>query len=145
MSSIRWCCAAIFREIRHSLKLMRRTRETAFAAYTHQDLPFERLMQAINPNRDVRHSSLFQVLFVLQNAPVHIPPLPNLTPRLLLDSHNGTAKFDLTIGLTEMPEGLVGILEYNTRLIRCGHDRADGSAFPPAAGIHGRRRPSHAH
>src|SRR5262249_28048733 len=45
-----------------------------------------------------------------------IPPLPNLTPRLLLDAHNGTAKFDLTLGLTERPEGLVGTLEYNTDL-----------------------------
>jgi hypothetical protein len=53
-------------------ELMRRTRETALAAYAHQDVPFERLMQAVHPNRDVRHSSLFQVLFVLQNAPVHI-------------------------------------------------------------------------
>lgn len=97
-------------------ELLKRTRETAFGAYAHQDLPFERLMQALNPNRDVRHSSLFQVLFVLQNAPVHLPPLPNLTPRLMIDSHNGTSKFDLTLGLTEMPEGLHGIFEYNTDL-----------------------------
>lgn len=97
-------------------ELMRRTREMSLAAYAHQDLPFERIMQAVNPHREARHSSLFQVLFVLQNAPVHIPPLPNLTPRLLLDAHNGTAKFDLTLGLTEMPEGLVGIFEYNCDL-----------------------------
>jgi amino acid adenylation domain-containing protein/thioester reductase-like protein len=96
--------------------LMRRVRDTALGAYAHQDVPFERLMQAVNPNRDVRHSSLFQVLFVLQNAPVHIPPIPGLTARLLLDGHNGTAKFDLTLGLTEMPEGLVGIFEYNRDL-----------------------------
>ncbi|HEY1379606.1 MAG TPA: amino acid adenylation domain-containing protein, partial [Gemmataceae bacterium] len=97
-------------------ELLRRTRETALAAYAHQDLPFERVMQAVNPNRDARHSSLFQVLFVLQNAPVHIPPLPGVTHRLQFDAHNGTAKFDLTLGLTEMPDGLVGILEYNTDL-----------------------------
>jgi amino acid adenylation domain-containing protein/thioester reductase-like protein len=100
--------------------LMRRTRETALAAYAHQDLPFERLMQAVNPSRDVRHSSLFQVMFVLQNAPVHIPPLPDLTPRMLFDLHNGTAKFDLTLGLTEVPEGLVGMLEYNSDLFDRG-------------------------
>jgi len=97
-------------------ELMRRNREVSLGAYAHQDLPFERLMQALHPTRDVRHSSLFQVLFVLQNAPVHIPPLPGLSPKLLLDRHNGTAKFDLTLGLTEMPEGLVGIFEYNTDL-----------------------------
>jgi amino acid adenylation domain-containing protein/thioester reductase-like protein len=98
------------------LELMRRNREVALGAYVHQDLPFERLMQALRPSRDVRHSSLFQVLFVLQNAPVHIPPLPGLKPELLLDRHNGTAKFDLTLGLTETPEGLVGVFEYNTDL-----------------------------
>jgi non-ribosomal peptide synthetase component F len=42
--------------------------------------------------------------------------VPGITPRFLTDGHNGTAKFDLTLGLTEMPEGLVGILEYNTDL-----------------------------
>src|SRR5205814_4281595 len=84
--------------------------------YSHQDVPFERVMQAVRPNRDARHASLFQVLFVLQNAPVHIPPLPGIAHQLQFDAHNGTAKFDLTLGLTEMPEGLVGILEYNTDL-----------------------------
>ena len=106
--------------------LLRRTRKMAFGAYSHQDLPFEQLLRAITPNRDVRHSSLFQVLFVLQNAPSHLPPLPNLTPRLLTGSHNGTAKFDLTLGLTEMPEGLVGIFEYNCDLFDSVHDRAHG-------------------
>jgi amino acid adenylation domain-containing protein/thioester reductase-like protein len=96
--------------------LLRRTRETCLAGYAHQDVPFERVMQAVAPNRDARHSSLFQVLFVLQNAPVHIPPLPGLTARMQFDNHNGTAKFDLTLGLTEIPDGLVGILEYNTDL-----------------------------
>jgi amino acid adenylation domain-containing protein/thioester reductase-like protein len=96
--------------------LLKRTRETSLAAYTHQELPFERVIQAVNPNRDARHSSLFQVLFVLQNAPVSIPPLPGITHRMQFDNHNGTAKFDLTLGLTEMPNGLVGILEYNTDL-----------------------------
>ena len=97
-------------------ELLRRTRETALAAYGQQDVPFERVMQAVSPNRDARHASLFQVLFVLQNAPVHIPPLPGITGQMQFDSHNGTAKFDLTLGLTEVPEGLVGILEYNSDL-----------------------------
>src|SRR5207247_2616463 len=96
--------------------LLRRTRETALAAYAHQDVPFERVVQAVSPNRDARHASLFQVLFVLQNAPVHIPSLPGIRHQMQFDYHNGTAKFDLTLGLTEMPDGLVGILEYNTDL-----------------------------
>jgi amino acid adenylation domain-containing protein/thioester reductase-like protein len=97
-------------------ELLKRTRETALAAYAHQDVPFERVMQAVSPNRDARHSSLFQVLFVLQGAPVNIPPLPGITGRMQFDAHNGTSKFDLTLGLTETPDGLVGILEYNTDL-----------------------------
>lgn len=97
-------------------ELLSRTRATALAAYSHQDVPFERVMQAVNPNRDVRHSSLFQVLFVLQNAAVRLPPLPGVESKFQFDVHNGTSKFDLTLGLTETAEGLVGILEYNTDL-----------------------------
>ena len=96
--------------------LLSRTREAALGAYAHQDLPFEKVLEELKPQRNLSYTPLFQVGFVLQNAPVHIPPLPGLTPKLLLDRHNGTAKFDLTLGLTEMPEGLVGILEYNTDL-----------------------------
>jgi amino acid adenylation domain-containing protein/thioester reductase-like protein len=97
-------------------ELLKRTRETCLAAYRQQDVPFERVMQAVAPNRDARHSSLFQVLFVLQNAPVNIPPLPDITARMQFDAHNGTAKFDLTLGLTETSDGIAGILEYNTDL-----------------------------
>src|SRR5205085_6781806 len=55
-------------------------------------------------------------LFVLQNSPVRVPAMPGVTPKLLLDGHNGSAKFDLTLGLTETPEGLAGAFEYNTDL-----------------------------
>jgi amino acid adenylation domain-containing protein len=97
-------------------ELLRRTRQTCLEAYKRQDVPFERVMQAVAPNRDARHSSLFQALFVLQNAPIHIPPLPGLTARMHFDAHNGTSKFDVTLGLTELTDGIEGILEFNCDL-----------------------------
>jgi amino acid adenylation domain-containing protein len=108
-------------------ELIRRTRQTCLEAYKRQDVPFERVMQAVAPNRDARHSSLFQALFVLQNAPIHIPPLPELTARMQFDAHNGTSKFDITLGLTELSEGIEGILEYNCDLFdRATVERMNG-------------------
>lgn len=96
-------------------ELLGRTRETTLAAFAHQDLPFERLVQELGPDRAVRQNPLFQVMFVLQNAvmsPVALPDL-NLEP---LDVDNGTAKFDLTLQMLESPQGLRAALEYNVDL-----------------------------
>lgn len=94
--------------------LLRRVREVALGGFAHQDLPFEQLVEILNPERDQSYSPLFQVMFVLQNAPVKAA-LPGLdvTPATL---NTGTAKFDLTLFLEEGPEGLTGQLEYNTDL-----------------------------
>jgi len=96
-------------------ELLRRVRETAVAAYANEDLPFEKLVEELQPGRDLSHSPLFQVMFALERAPfedVHWPGL-KLTP-LGLDS--GTAKFDLTLYVTESAEGLTARMEYNTDL-----------------------------
>ncbi|MEH2448292.1 MAG: amino acid adenylation domain-containing protein [Nostoc sp.] len=96
-------------------ELLTRVRELALGAYAHQDLPFEQLVEELQPPRDLSYTPLFQVMFVLQNAPMSALELPGLTFSPLA-SKSSTAKFDLTLDMTERVQGLVGTLEYNTDL-----------------------------
>jgi amino acid adenylation domain-containing protein len=95
--------------------LLGRVRETALGAYAHQDLPFEELLEALQPTRDMSRQPLFQVVFVLQNTPLAPLELAGLNVRPL-DIDNGTAKFDLTLAVEETEESLKTSLEYNTDL-----------------------------
>ncbi|NMG20301.1 non-ribosomal peptide synthetase, partial [Brasilonema bromeliae] len=96
-------------------ELLTRVREMALGAYAHQDLPFEQLVEKLQPQRSLSHTPLFQVMFVLQNAPMSPLELPGLTLSPL-ESDSGGAKFDLTLYMTETGHGLVGTLEYNIDL-----------------------------
>ncbi|BDI19712.1 hypothetical protein ANSO36C_55140 [Nostoc cf. commune SO-36] len=98
-------------------ELLKRVREVALGAYAHQDLPFELLVEELQPQRDLSHTPLFQVMFVLQNAPMSALELPNLT-LTILESDSGTAQFDLSLDMTETESGLIGSLEYNTDLFQ---------------------------
>ena len=96
--------------------LIGRVRDTALAAYANQDVPFERLVEAINPARSQAHQPLFQVAMVLQNNAEWHLVLPGLVADISLPDV-GIAKFDLTFGLSErsidgIPAGLIGELEY---------------------------------
>ncbi|WP_405912206.1 non-ribosomal peptide synthase/polyketide synthase [Streptomyces sp. NBC_00963] len=97
--------------------LLGRVRSDALAAYAHQEVPFEHLVEALNPTRTLAHHPLFQTMLTLQNAPSGTFDLPRL--RVATDLvHTGTAKCDLTFVLAEQPgkDGLSGVVEYSTDL-----------------------------
>ncbi|OYE00557.1 non-ribosomal peptide synthetase [Nostoc sp. 'Peltigera membranacea cyanobiont' 232] len=96
-------------------ELLPRLRETAFGAYAHQDLPFEMLVEALQPERDLSYTPLFQVMFVLNNAPKSEIELTGLTVSSLL-IESAIAKFDLILSMENTSTGLVGGWEYNTDL-----------------------------
>ncbi|AOX02682.1 hypothetical protein BJP34_27465 [Moorena producens PAL-8-15-08-1] len=96
-------------------QLLRQVRETTLNAYEHQDVPFEQVVEALQPQRSLSHSPLFQVMFVLQNAPMGKLDLPGVTLSQF-NQHSTIAKFDLTLSMTETEMGLVGTWEYNTDL-----------------------------
>ncbi|HYX26460.1 MAG TPA: amino acid adenylation domain-containing protein, partial [Thermoanaerobaculia bacterium] len=96
-------------------ELMRRAREVALDAYAHQDLPFEKLVAELAPDRTLSRPPLFRVLLVLQNAPLPAPALPGLAAEPLPVASR-TAKFDLTLSLVPAGAGLGGWLEYATEL-----------------------------
>jgi amino acid adenylation domain-containing protein len=95
--------------------LLHRVRKMSLEAYDHQDLPFEKLVEELNPERDLNHSPLFQVLFALQNAPASPRELSGVvsTPIKL---ENDTTKFDLSLSMIERSDGLRGSWEYSTDL-----------------------------
>ncbi len=96
-------------------ELVGRTREVTLGAYAHQDLPFEKLVDDLSPERDLSHSPVFQVLFVLQNAPMGVLELPGLRLRPM-ESGSATAKFDLVLNATEADGGLSCQWRYNSDL-----------------------------
>ncbi|WP_375760789.1 amino acid adenylation domain-containing protein [Corallococcus exercitus] len=96
-------------------ELLRRVHESTLDAYAHQDIPFERLVDALKPERHLSHSPIFQVMFVLQNAPM--PALE--APGVLMEAKpvdTGTTKYDLSLLLVDLPQGLRVTAEYSTDL-----------------------------
>ncbi|MFL6196132.1 MAG: amino acid adenylation domain-containing protein, partial [Thermoanaerobaculia bacterium] len=96
-------------------ELLGRARETALAAWLHQDVPFEKLVEELAPGRSLAHAPLFQVMLVLQNAPVGSLEIEDLRLRPL-SVEAATAKFDLTLALEERDGGLAGYAEHSTAL-----------------------------
>jgi len=96
-------------------ELLGRVRETALAAYLHQDVPFEKLVEELAPERSLAQTPLFQVMLILQNAPAENLEIRDLRLRLVSGAAT-TAKFDLMLNLAESDGGLSGFLEYATDL-----------------------------
>jgi amino acid adenylation domain-containing protein len=95
--------------------LLARTRETALDAFAHQDLPFDRLVEDLQPERDLSRPPLAQVLFALQNVPRESLELPGLTATPV-DLDTGTAKLDLSLSFLEQEGELAGAVEYDEDL-----------------------------
>ncbi len=95
--------------------LLHRVRETLLDAYAHQDLPFEKVVEALRPERALSHAPLFQVMLILQNAPLALPRLAGLEIGVE-EIAGATAKFDLTLSLTESDDGMRGVLEFDRDL-----------------------------
>jgi amino acid adenylation domain-containing protein len=95
--------------------LVDRVREMTLDAYTHQDLPFEKLVEELQPERDLNRNPLFQVLFVLHNNPPIDPKFSGLALSPV-QVEAETAKFDLSLFITPAEEGLLGTLAYSTDL-----------------------------
>ncbi|TCP59425.1 amino acid adenylation domain-containing protein [Tumebacillus sp. BK434] len=96
-------------------ELLQAVSATVLEAYNYQDLPFEKLVEELQPDRNMSHPPLFQVMFVLQNAPLGKLELPGLTLETV-EVSNSTAKLDLTLAMVEKEQGLYGVFEYNTDL-----------------------------
>ncbi|MFG6100119.1 condensation domain-containing protein [Leptothoe sp. ISB3NOV94-8A] len=94
---------------------LQRVRDQAVNAYAHQDLPFEKLVDELQPERDLSQTPLYQVWFYLQDDPVTTVSFPGLTLEPI-EIDLGTAKHDLKLGLWKSPQGLQGALEYSTDL-----------------------------
>jgi len=84
-------------------------------AYAHQDVPFEKLVEELQPERTLSHTPLVQVLFALQNAPMPALSLAGLQLSMM-EVPVDAAKFDLSLSVEESPNGLSGVLEYNSDL-----------------------------
>lgn len=96
-------------------ELLQRVKQTALGAYNHQDLPFEQLVEAIQPPRNLSYTPLFQVLFVLQNTPKSTLKVAGLTVQQE-EIESTIAKFDMNLVLADTQQGMTGTLEYNRDL-----------------------------
>jgi len=94
-------------------EVLARVKEAALGAYAHQDLPFEKLVEEFDPQRNLASNPMFQVVLVLQNAPKYALNLPGLELEWV-PVYNGTSKFDFSLHAIEKPQGLFCMMEFNT-------------------------------
>jgi non-ribosomal peptide synthetase component F len=108
---LKWREGATFREIQA------RAHRAAVNGYAHPDVPFDRIVEALQPDRSALHSPVFQTLFVLENVPKQEFALPGVvTTPVELARPSAGATFDLTLSLRETSGELCGALEFNATL-----------------------------
>ncbi len=100
-------------------ELLGRVREMTIAAFTHQNVPFQKVIEAVQPQRDLSYPPIFQVMLVLQNTVKQAISLENLTVEII-DADTGTARNDLTFELLDIGNRISGVVEYNTSLFTAG-------------------------
>ncbi len=99
-------------------ELLKQVKSSTVEAFKYQDLPFEKIVQSIIKERDLSRSPVFQVMFILQNTPQNPAlKLGGLQLQGINTSHH-TAKFEITLSLTETKSGLSGSVEYNVDLFK---------------------------
>ncbi|MEM7588505.1 MAG: condensation domain-containing protein, partial [Acidobacteriota bacterium] len=91
-------------------ELVQRFRRTVLEAHAHQEVPFEKLVEELEPERNLEHTPLFQVMFVLQNTPAREGEVEGLRLQPLTSTEGTFAKFDVNLGLVEHPDGVRGSL-----------------------------------
>lgn len=96
-------------------ELLARVRQVAVGAYAHQELPFERLVEELRPQRDLSRTPLFQVMFLLDNTPLETLKLGHLKVNPI-EFDGKISPFDLSLHLEERADGVKGSFEYNTDL-----------------------------
>lgn len=108
-------------------ELLKRVREVCMGAYAHQDLPFERLVEELRPDRSLSHNPIFQVLFAFQDTATPALELPGMRMEVI-EAHNESAKFDLNVvvlphreqlvgqGVVDVTEEITVLIEYSTDL-----------------------------
>src|SRR5262249_25240606 len=97
------------------MELLDRVKEVSLGGYAHQDVPFEKLVEELRPERSLSHTPLFQVMFVLQNRPNDVLKLSGLEVEPLRVKTR-TTHFDLLLFIDDRDGHLSGTLEYNTDL-----------------------------
>ncbi|HHJ52408.1 MAG TPA: non-ribosomal peptide synthetase, partial [Caldithrix abyssi] len=99
------------------LTLLQRVRQNTLQAYAHQDLPFENLVEILQPDRDMSHAPIFQVMFVMQNTPMESFELSDIRLQAV-EAEQKIAKYDLSLIMMETADGLYAEFEYNTDLFK---------------------------
>ncbi|PZU94472.1 MAG: non-ribosomal peptide synthetase [Pseudanabaena sp.] len=96
-------------------ELLAQVKKIALDAYDHQSLPFEKLVEELQPERNLSYHPLFQVMFILQNSPAQSLQMPDLSLSGI-EVESNTTQLDLTLEMLDSPDGLAGNFEYNTDL-----------------------------